>query len=82
MTLVKPDEGRHRVRKNERSLVVYDVTPIGRVGRDMAQIGQSSRKATNRIARIIFMTNNGSPQQKRPRDDFPSITWVGLLIPT
>ena len=80
--VVRPDEGRHRVRKFEKSSVVYDVTLIGRMGRDAAQIGQLSREATNRIARMIFMTNNGSPRQRRPRYDFPLITWVGLIRPT
>ena len=80
--LVKPDEGRQRIRKFERSEVRYDVTPIGRVGRDATQIGQSPPKATNWIARMILRTNDGSPRQIGSRYDFPLITWVGLLIPT
>ena len=65
--LVKPDEERHRVREIEVSSVAYDVTLIGRVGRDAAQIGQSSPKATNWSARMIFMTNDGSSRQRRSR---------------
>ena len=79
--LVKPDEGGHRVRKTERSLVGYDVTPIGREGRDEAQIGQSLPRATNRIARMSLMTNDGSSWKKRLRR-WLSVVHMGWFVNT